>query len=133
MAVLTEASTSVLYRVFLWFVIATTVASALATIIELLLHCHPISGLWDYMGGAVCLPTEVRATVAMVQAVVTIASDWLVALFPILILKSLNMARRTKIALAVVMCMGILYVVTALFLCFPARRLFSRRVVHPSG
>lgn len=97
-----------IYQVFLWSMIILTVVPNLATSILLLIMCRPMEKLWNPNTSGSCFPSQARYIVAMFQAVATILSDWLLALFPVLVLQSLNMARKTKYALTVIMGLGVL-------------------------
>jgi hypothetical protein len=99
-----------MYRIFLWTIIVITSLSNLASIIWLLGECQPITLLWDRNAKGQCwdIAVEGSVVVSKVGGYMTVGCDWIMALFPILILRNLNMATKTKWALAVLMGMGIL-------------------------
>lgn len=96
-----------IYKLILWAVIFLNSVTTFISIIQLLAGCRPLAKLWNPSGPGVCLPAKVTQAIGLTNATTTIASDWLVALLPILVLKDLNMARRTKIALSVLMGTGL--------------------------
>jgi len=95
------------YIIFLWTLIFLNVTTNIASIVRLLASCQPLEKLWNHNVPGTCWPTYTGFITGMIQAVVSISTDWLIALFPILILRNLNMARKTKIALIILMGMGI--------------------------
>ena len=102
------------YMILLWVIIALNSVTTSASIIQLLAGCRPIEKLWNPKAPGVCLPAKVTLIIGLLQATSTIASDWILALLPILILKDLNMARRTKIVLSILMGTGLFVGVAAL-------------------
>ncbi|KAK3326631.1 hypothetical protein B0H66DRAFT_166523 [Apodospora peruviana] len=102
------------YKIFLWTIIVLTFLSTNMVIINLLASCRPLEKLWNPKVEGKCFPGHVSVIVGLIQASIAIAADWLVALFPILILRNLRMAMRTKIALAVLMGLGVFIGISAL-------------------
>ena len=102
------------YKILLWFIISLNSVTTSASIIQLLAGCRPLEKLWNPKAPGVCLPAKVTLVIGLSQATAAIASDWILALLPILILKNLNMARRTKIMLSILMGTGLFVGVAAL-------------------
>ena len=96
------------HRIFLWSILVLTAVMAVINVIYFLARCQPIEKIWNPRADGVCLAPDSQVAVATTQAVITIASDWLVALFPLLILRNLNMAVKTKVALTILMGLGVL-------------------------
>ena len=96
-----------LYRAFLVSVIALTGAIGILTCLNTYTACKPVPKIWHPELKGTC-DGQARYAIALTGAVWTISSDWLVALFPLLILKNLQMAMRTKVALAIIMGLGFL-------------------------
>lgn len=95
------------YTIFLWCVIGISTATTISTILISLLGCRPIEKLWNKEAPGSCAPPRVTLILGIAQASAAVLGDWLVALFPILLLKNLNMARKTKAALIILMGLGV--------------------------
>ena len=95
------------YKIFLWAVMGLTTVTTLTSCLNSLLGCRPIEKMWNKELEGVCSPPHVAVAVGITQTVTAILGDWLVALFPILILKDLNMAKKTRIALGILMGLGV--------------------------
>jgi len=114
------------YKIFLWSVIGITVLTTAACIINLLISCRPLERLWNPKAPGVCFPPSTSVILGSIQASTSITSDWLVALFPILILRKLHMARRTKFVLCILMGMGMFVGAAALVKTFQLYTLGKR-------
>lgn len=76
-------------------------------IITVLVQCRPLGKLWDPQIPGACWNPKVQAGFAYMQGAFAALSDFLLAGFPIFIIKNLNMDRRTKYALSFVMGLGV--------------------------
>ncbi|KAM7212514.1 hypothetical protein V8F06_012095 [Rhypophila decipiens] len=103
-----------IYTIFLWSVVFITSVTTLATVINLLASCKPIDKLWNPKHPGTCAPGIQNVAFGLTQSSAAIAADFLLAVFPILILRKLNMALKTKIALGVLMGMGLFVGIAAL-------------------
>ncbi|KAK0648212.1 hypothetical protein B0T16DRAFT_113643 [Cercophora newfieldiana] len=95
------------YKAFLWTLIILNVLVNIMSIIRMFASCRPLEKLWDHSVEGECWPSSTAFITGMIQSVVSVSTDWLIALFPIVILRKLNMAIRTKLALITLMGMGI--------------------------
>jgi hypothetical protein len=96
-----------LYRGFLIAVIVGTCVVGTLTVLNTYITCQPVAKMWNAPLPGHCNPRS-RYAIGMTQSVWTVSADWLVAAFPLLMLKRLQMALKTKIALATIMCLGFL-------------------------
>jgi len=96
------------YRIFFWFIILVAIGSTSACIIQMFIQCDPMKKLWDTALDGTCRASSIRSLLGWVQSISAITCDILVALFPILILKQLRMALKTKIATALLMGLGVM-------------------------
>ncbi|KAM7203289.1 hypothetical protein V8F33_002280 [Rhypophila sp. PSN 637] len=103
-----------MYTIFLWAIVFITSVTTLATVINLLASCKPIDKLWNPKHPGTCVPGIQNVAFGLTQSSAAIAADFLLAVFPILILRKLNMALKTKIALGVLMGMGLFVGIAAL-------------------
>lgn len=97
------------YRIFLVSVIVLTTAIGTLACINTYITCKPVPKIWNSALPGTC-DSDMRHAIGLTLAVWSISSDWLVAFFPLLILKNLQMAIRTKVALAIIMGLGFLSV-----------------------
>ncbi|KAK4443032.1 hypothetical protein QBC34DRAFT_214792 [Podospora aff. communis PSN243] len=114
------------YTIFFWTLIVLNILVNTMSIVRLLASCRPLERLWNHSVPGECWPTSTAFITSMIQSVVSIATDWLIALFPIVIVRKLNMARRTKVVLVVLMGMGIFAGAAALLKLFHLRSLTTR-------
>lgn len=95
------------HRAFLVTVIVLTAAIGSLACINTYITCKPMSKIWDHTLDGEC-NAKMRHAIALTQAIWTISSDWLVALFPALLLRDLRMASKAKMALGIIMGLGFL-------------------------
>lgn len=97
-----------MYKYSLWIILWFTMAFNICLVLLILLQCIPLPKLWDRSLEGTCLPAHINENVALAQGAYTVLTDWMLAFFPTLIVKKLNMPRRVKFALAVIMGLGFL-------------------------
>lgn len=96
-----------IYRWFLFSIIVGTALVGTLTVLNTYITCQPVAKIWNAALKGTC-NSRSRYAIGMTQSVWTISADWLVALFPIVMLSKLQMAFKTKAALAIIMCLGFL-------------------------
>ena len=69
-----------------------------------IMQCQPIRAAWDDSG--ICLSREDRQAVILTQAIISCVSDFAFAAFPIVILWRVQIDRKTKLGLWVLMGLG---------------------------
>lgn len=81
-------------------------------IFTIIFACIPVSAYWDLalQGTAKCFSAKTYSTLGVLNSVVGIVSDVLLALLPIPVIAGLQLTRRTKIALSCVMALGLVAV-----------------------
>ena len=70
--------------------------------------CRPLKAFWDTGVDAVCLSDNVIENVVMAQGILSIITDLICAAFPIFFLRDLQLKLRTKIALCLLMGLGVM-------------------------
>ncbi|KAL9058894.1 MAG: hypothetical protein Q9162_001450 [Coniocarpon cinnabarinum] len=80
--------------------------SGIILIILWTIQCHPIETAWDLKVPGMCFPKSGLIGIIMAQAIISIVSDFGLSLYPILILKNLQLTRRNKIGLCILMGLG---------------------------
>jgi hypothetical protein len=96
-----------LYCGFLVGIIVGTAVIGTLAVLNTYITCRPVPKMWNPALPGTCNGHS-RYAIGMTQAVWTISADWLVALFPLLMLNKLQMAFKTKVALATIMSLGFL-------------------------
>lgn len=92
----------------IWAIMIVTLFAGIAFFFASLFQCNPIWYFWSrYNGGSgTCIDLTIMIALAYVYSVFAIVSDLTMALFPALLISSLNMNRKTKILLIPLMAMG---------------------------
>lgn len=99
--------------------IANVVVLALSTtalLIVLLVQCRPIAGNWDprVRATATCLSMDSLLATSYATAAISIFTDFVSAVLPFPIVWNLNMSRKTKISVLILMCLGVFAMVCGL-------------------
>jgi hypothetical protein len=101
------------YRYFLFGLIAFLVLTHVPLTLVYMLQCIPIQKNWVPVGGKAikpghCLPKTVVEIVIIVQGVISIVTDFIGAAFPVILLWNAKLNMRVKIALNLLMGLGII-------------------------
>ncbi len=90
------------------FLIITNLVLTLLWIFQ----CNPIAGSWNKkkMPPASCFTDAQLQRIIISQAIISIISDFALALFPIELLRKVQIQRRTKIGLCILMSLGLMSV-----------------------
>lgn len=86
------------------FLIITNLVLTLLWIFQ----CNPIAGAWNKMTPATCFTDAQLLEIILSQAIISIISDFALALFPIELLRKVQIQRRTKIGLCILMGLGLM-------------------------
>ncbi|KAI4267784.1 MAG: hypothetical protein L6R38_008096 [Xanthoria sp. 2 TBL-2021] len=86
------------------FLIITNLVLTLLWIFQ----CNPIAGSWNKMTPATCFTDAQLLRIIISQAIISIVSDFALALFPIELLRKVQIQRRTKIGLCILMSLGLI-------------------------
>ena len=90
-----------------WIIISFLALATLATIILLSLSCIPLRKLWEPEIEGVCSLVGVAYKVSYVQSAFAVISDVFLTASPIFILWNVQMNRRRKVAICVLMSLGL--------------------------
>jgi hypothetical protein len=97
-------------RVHRWILVMAavlTVVSCFIFFFACVFQCWPVSYFWNkYSQTGTCIPDAIVIALAMLFSVINIITDFTFALMPAWILSHLNMKRKTKLALCVLMGLG---------------------------
>jgi hypothetical protein len=107
---LLRLSNSRVHRWIIWANFAIIGAVSIAFFLILLFQCHPLSYFWEQVHGAegYCRPKSIVKHSTTVHSVVSALSDWCLGLMPIALLWRVNINRRTKAIVAVLLSLGMM-------------------------
>jgi hypothetical protein len=101
-------------RTYIWILRISMVVVAIWSVaiwIYDLVQCIPVQAQWDYtIKNAKCVSGPSFIAAAYSISVMTILTDWLYALLPIPMIWSVQMNVQTKVTIAFILSLGILYV-----------------------
>lgn len=123
-----------MHTILLWTVIGVTIVVGIVFWFVLTLQCKPVDYFWNRMSpGAkgTCLSTNTVIGVAYLYSVTATLCDFVLGLLPISLVWKLQMTPKTKIALAGILSMGCMYVLSPCRFSF-ASRLFSNSCSEPA-
>lgn len=86
------------------FLVVTNIILTLLWIFQ----CNPIAGSWNKMTPATCFTDAQLQRIIISQAIISIISDFVLALFPIVLLWKVQIATRIKAGLCVLMSLGLM-------------------------
>lgn len=92
---------------FLWFLLVFVAVTHLALAMLFFLHCRPLAALWNPEVHGPCLSTHTTVLAGYVGFAVDVVTDLVCAGIPVLVVHRLQMSFRTKIALCVLMGLGV--------------------------
>ena len=92
---------------FLWVLLASIAVSHLALAMIFFLHCRPLSALWNPRVEGDCMSTHSTVLAGYIGFAVDVVTDLICAGIPILVIHRLQMNLRTKIALCMLMGLGV--------------------------
>jgi hypothetical protein len=104
-----------MHKILLWTVIGVTIVVGLVFWFVLTLQCKPVDFFWNRMNpGAkgTCLSTDTIIGIAYLYSVTATLCDFVLGLLPISLVWKLQMTPKTKIALAAILSMGCMYVLS---------------------
>ena len=85
-------------------------------------QCNPTDGAWNKKKPAKCFTDAQLQRIILSQGIISIVSDFVLALFPIVLLWKVQIQTRIKAGLCALMSLGLLYVLTSSLSKGPSRR-----------
>ncbi|KAI9661453.1 MAG: hypothetical protein M1831_002975 [Alyxoria varia] len=92
----------------LWATIAALLISHVILTVLWILQCRPTKAAWNIDVEASCFSMHAVEDIILAQAILSIVSDFGLALYPILILHKVQMTFRSKVALSLLMGLGVI-------------------------
>ncbi|KAI0152745.1 hypothetical protein GGR57DRAFT_170437 [Xylariaceae sp. FL1272] len=96
-------------KVYTWVLRATIAFVSIYTlfaILTLILYCRPIDGFWDHDLGAECYSIQLFVQFGLANSALSIFTDILLASLPIPVIWKLQIPRKTRIYLILVLALG---------------------------
>ena len=112
-------------RLFLWSLLILVVLSHLGLAMVFFLHCLPLAALWNPVVHGNCMSTDQTVLAGYVGFAFDIVTDLVCALIPIIVISRLQMNIRTKIALCILMGLGVFTAGAAVAKAFTLRGVFD--------
>lgn len=91
----------------LWAVIGATASASVIFIVTIANLCHPITKLWGETTEGTC-HTELNSSVSFYFSAISIVTDWTLAILPGILLWNVQMKRRAKASVAVILSLAAL-------------------------
>ena len=95
------------FRISCFVVMGVVVAFTISSVLTSILQCSPVKYAYDKSGTGTCIDL---GKFWYANAGYNIATDLIIIILPILVIRTLQLPKRTKIALCGVFALGILYV-----------------------
>lgn len=92
---------------FLWSLLVLIAMTHLALAMLFFLHCRPLARLWNPKVNGSCMSTHTTVLAGYVGFAIDVVTDLLCAGVPVLVIHRLQMTFRTKVALCVLMGLGV--------------------------
>ncbi|KAK4237183.1 hypothetical protein C8A03DRAFT_34874 [Achaetomium macrosporum] len=103
---LLRLSTNKWYKWSLWATIAFVIAYTFMACMTMFLHCDTVAGNWDYANATGCYSLDLYVKFGLINTSFNIFTDVLFAVFPIPIIWTLQMKRKLRIYLVVILSLG---------------------------
>ena len=96
------------YRTWLWVLLAFCTIASIADFLAQSFQCIPIPGLWNKSIRARCFPPTHMTMVARIQGGSAAITDLLCVLLPMMVFRKLRVSLRDKIAIFIIIGLGLL-------------------------
>jgi len=95
-------------KIFLYVLIGMIIASHISFFLVDLLQCRPLAATWDFsIQGAACINYDTFTKVSNSNTGITIATDFILSLFPITFLRQIRRPFLEKVLIGVLMAVGL--------------------------
>ena len=110
---------------FLWLLLVFVAVTHLALAMLFFLHCRPLAALWNPQVHGSCLSTHTTVLAGYIGFAIDVVTDLICAGIPILVIHRLQMNNRTKVALCILMGLGVFTAVCAVIKAITLRGVFA--------
>lgn len=99
-----------IYKIIIWSVMSVVIAYSIAYFFLTIFQCTPPQFFWQkFTGGeGSCYSEKVFPIATYAHSAISAAADWTLGLLPIKLLWDLQMNRRTKISVAILLGLGVM-------------------------
>lgn len=92
---------------FLWILLGFIVVTHLALAMVLIFHCRRYAALWDFGRKGSCVSAYTVYFITYVGFAIDIMTDFICAIIPLFVINKLQMKKRTKFCLCILMGLGV--------------------------
>lgn len=99
------------HKVIIYATLAGVLAFSTFYFFLVLFQCSPVSFFWGQYEGmkGTCINPAAVPDASIAHSVVSFTADWILGLLPIVLIWDIQMNRRTKISIAAILSLGLLY------------------------
>ena len=109
----------------LWFLLVFVGVTHLALVMLFFLHCRPLAALWNPQMHGSCLSTHTTVLAGYIGFAIDVVTDLICAGIPILVIHRLQMNNQTKVALYILMGLGVFTAVCAVIKAITLKGVFA--------
>ena len=110
---------------FSWFLLVFIAVTHLALAMLFFLHCRPLAALWNPLVHGSCLSTHTTVLAGYIGFAIDVVTDLICAGIPILVIHRLQMNNQTKVALCILMGLGVFTAVCAVIKAITLKGVFA--------
>ena len=88
--------------------IVLLIVSHVAIIFVWVFQCHPVAAAWNSNIDGQCFTRKMMLNVILAQAIISVISDFALAVYPILILWNVKTKLKNKVGLCILMGLGVM-------------------------
>ena len=110
---------------FLWILLVFVAVTHLALAMLFFLHCRPLAALWNPQVHGSCLSTNTTVLAGYIGFAIDVVTDLICAGIPTLVIHRLQMKNQTKLALCILMGLGVFTAVCAVTRAITLRGVFT--------
>ena len=110
---------------FLWCLLVFVAVTHLALAMLFFLHCRPLVALWNPQVHGSCLSTHTTVLAGYIGFAIDVVTDLICAGIPVLVIHRLQMNTQTKVALCILMGLGIFTAVCAVIKAITLKGVFA--------
>ena len=110
---------------FLWFLLVFIGVTHLALAMLFFLHCRPLAALWIPQVHGSCLSTHTTVLAGYIGFAIDVVTDLICAGIPVLVIHRLQRNNQTKVALCILMGLGVFTAVCAVIKAITLKGVFA--------
>lgn len=101
-----------IYKIIIYATLGMVIAYSIFYCFLVIFQCSPVSFFWGQYEGMAgsCIGPAIIPNASIVHSVVNFIADWVFCLLPIALIWNLQMNMRTKVSVATLLSLGLLFV-----------------------